>query len=160
MSITKKKNPQFPDRDCFVVYSSGNIFSDPDAGADVKAQESLALTFTLDRAANSEDIYLSAVEYHPIFAGRDGNYSNTNSYLKYRVVPAAKYINEQSRPAAFTSDEQFSRCKQTFNAIKAIADETNGNPGDDGNPNLKLVPGQISAAQPGSAASQGEDVNV
>ncbi|MCL2486321.1 MAG: CapA family protein [Oscillospiraceae bacterium] len=117
--ITKKASAS-TGKDCYVFYSVGNLFTDVNSGDDVKTQQSLVLSFTLSRAAGESDVALESAKYHPIYCNRDKTYATEKTYLKYRVVPAARYVDAPTRPDAFTTEDQWARCKATFTAIRNL----------------------------------------
>lgn len=120
--VTKKKSSA-TGKNCYVLYSLGNLLSDVNSGANALTQQSIALTFTLERAAGSTDVSLAKAEFHPIFCHRDRNYSTENTYLKYRVLPAAGYVGNDVRPEIFTSDDQWNLCKTAFGNLRTLLSE-------------------------------------
>lgn len=109
---------------CYVFYSLGNLFADCDSGATQKKQESLVINLTLERAAGSEEVAVSAAQYHPVYVNRDENYVTENTYLKYRAVPAARYVDAEELPDVFSTRAQWDKCKQTFTDVRTNIQES------------------------------------
>lgn len=105
-------------KNCYVFYSLGNLFSDCGSGSTQSLQESMVINMTLERAAGSEDVSISAAYYHPIYINRDENYVSQNTYLKYRVVPAARYVDADTLPEVFSTEAQWTKCIQTFTDVR------------------------------------------
>lgn len=105
-------------KNCYVFYSLGNLFSDCDSGSTQAKQESMVINITLERAAGTEDVSVISAHYHPIYINRDENYVTQNTYLKYRVVPAARYVDADELPDVFSTTAQWDKCIQTFTDVR------------------------------------------
>ena len=105
-------------KNCYVFYSLGNLFSDCESGEKLAKQENMVINMTLQRAAGSDDVTVSSACYHPVYINRDEHYVTENTYLKYRVVPAARYVGAETLPEVFTTGTQWDNCVQTFTDIR------------------------------------------
>jgi len=105
-------------KNCYVFYSLGNLFSDCDSGSTQAKQESMVINITLERAAGTEKVSVASAHYHPVYINRDENYVSQNTYLKYRVVPAARYVDADQLPDVFSTKSQWDRCIQTFTDVR------------------------------------------
>lgn len=117
--VTVKKSSS-TGKDCYVFYSLGNLFTDISSGAPQTTQQSLVVSFTLERAAGSDTVTLAKANYHPVYCNRDNSHATENTYLKYRVVPAARYVDAAARPEVFSTNDQWQRCKTTFTNIRTL----------------------------------------
>ena len=129
-------------RSCYVFYSLGNLFADINSGASQLTQQSLVASFTLERAAGSDTVTLAKANYHPVYCNRDSSHVTENTYLKYRVVPAARYVDASEMPSIFSTKDQWQRCKTTFTNIRTLIGD-------------KLVLGDVEKVD--SALYQGSD---
>ncbi len=129
-------------RSCYVFYSLGNLFADINSGASQLTQQSLVASFTLERAAGSDTVTLTKANYHPVYCNRDSSHVTENTYLKYRVVPAARYVDASEMPSIFSTKDQWQRCKTTFTNIRTLIGD-------------KLVLGDVEKVD--SALYQGSD---
>ena len=115
-----KKNQKDSTESTYVFYSLGNLLADPDSGETSAKYHSMALTFTLERKVGEKIAVIKDVLCDPIYVNRDGSYTDTNTYLKYRVVPAVKYYSSDHRPVFFTND-QWKSCKKAFDTMNTYA---------------------------------------
>jgi poly-gamma-glutamate synthesis protein (capsule biosynthesis protein) len=120
MSITKKKSKS-TGKDCYVFYSLGNLFSDIDSGKTAAAYRSMVVNMTVERKAGEDSTKIVSALCHPMYVNRDSEYEEKNTYLKYRVVPAAKYYSAAKRPEIFRTDTQWQRSKQAYIAVRDFA---------------------------------------
>lgn len=111
-----RKNKKDSEESCYVFYSLGNLLADADSGETQAKYHSMALTFTLERKVGEEKAVIKDVVCDPIYVNRDRSYTDTNTYLKYRVVPAVKYYSSDHRPVFFTND-QWKSCKKAFDTM-------------------------------------------
>ncbi len=118
ITVKSHSDTQGNKKNCYVFYSLGNLFSDCDSGSTQAKQESMVINLTLERAAGTEDVSIVSAYYHPVFINRDENYVTQNTYLKYRVVPAARYVDADELPDVFSTESQWDRCIQTFTDVR------------------------------------------
>lgn len=145
-----KKTSAATGKDCYVFYSLGNLFSDVDSGASQSTSQSLVVSFTLERAAGSDVVTLKSANYHPVYCNRDSTYTYENTYLKYRVVPAARYVDADSLPEVFSTNDQWARCKTTFTNLRNLVGD-------------KMVLGsvdRVSSSQQGATEADGISTSV
>ena len=114
------KTSKTTNRQCYVFYGLGNIFTDIASGESQSTQQSLVVSFTLNRAANSDTVSLAKMNYYPVFCNRDATHASENTYLKYRVVPASRYVDASALPSVFSTNDQWQRCKTTFTNIRTL----------------------------------------
>lgn len=118
VTVKQHKESDGSTKNCYVFYSLGSLFSDPSAGSDIKDYQSMVINFNLVREPESEVVKLEAAYYHPIYNNRDETHASEATYLKYRVVPAARYVDASVRPSVFSTDKQWNNCKNTFSTIR------------------------------------------
>lgn len=118
--ITKKES-EYNKKDSYVFYSLGNLFSDIDSGKTAAYQQSMVLNFTIERKAGESEVNVVSAICHPIYVNRDSEYEEESTYLKYRVVPAAKYAVVSTRPSVFSTNAQWTRCKNVFSSVKSLS---------------------------------------
>ncbi len=118
ITVKKYTDAEGASKNCYVFYSLGNLFSDNGANSDLAKQENMVINFTLERSAGSDEVSVAGAYYHPIYVNRDENYVSESTYLKYRAVPAARYVDAETLPEAFSTGPQWERCIQTFTDIR------------------------------------------
>lgn len=102
-----------------VAYSMGNFLADQmklEKPENI-TQHSFILNINVKRGEDGS-VYLDDASYIPTFTHRDSVGSGVYSY---KVLPAGKYANAQTRPDIFASDEKWNLCKQAWNRTRRIA---------------------------------------
>lgn len=101
-----------------VAYSMGNFLADQMSleKPENMTQHSFILNIGVKRAQDGS-VYLSSATYTPTFTHRDSVGSGVYSY---KVLPAGKYANAQSRPEIFASDQKWNLCKQAWDRTRRI----------------------------------------
>lgn len=115
------------ERECYVFYSLGCLFADMTGqnGYDAAMSRSMTVLLHVMRGKDGT-VAVDFASYNPIYMIKNDNCDEDQSHLKYMAVPAAKYVSAEERPAIFTDDGQWSRCKESFKEICALADRTGG----------------------------------
>lgn len=101
-----------------VAYSMGNFLADQMSleKPENMTQHSFILNINVKRAQDGS-VELADATYTPTFTHRDSVGSGVYSY---KVLPAGKYANAQSRPEIFASDEKWALCKQAWERTQRI----------------------------------------
>lgn len=101
-----------------VAYSMGNFLADQMSleKDENMTQHSFILNLNVKRAQDGT-VYLADATYTPTFTHRD---SVGSGVYAYKVLPAGKYANAQSRPDIFASDEKWALCKQAWERTQRI----------------------------------------
>ncbi len=123
-SIVTEENES---KNVVVAYSMGNFFAQPSVTTGELSQQSGILNIFVERDLNGK-AYISSAECVPIYIYQ--SYENSNNQTVYRVIAATENATCDERPSIFISDEEWKKCKDSYENIKKIIEQSalNGMP--------------------------------
>ncbi|MBE7092462.1 MAG: CapA family protein [Clostridiales bacterium] len=110
-------------KNIIVAYSMGNLLSHPTVTSGETTQQSAILNIYIERDQSGK-AYISTAECEPIYI-----YANSlkNNNYEYHIVSSSEYYSVQERPQIFANDSDWKNCKDAYDNIKKIIEQSGKN---------------------------------
>lgn len=108
-------------RNVIVAYSMGNFLAQPTVTTGQAGQQSAILNIYVERDQNGR-AYISSAECEAIFIYAPSKNNDTN--YDYVILPATEYAQATEKPSVFLNDEDWQKCKDAYNYVSKIAQES------------------------------------
>lgn len=101
-------------KNCLIMYDLGNIYSDNSSASETYAipQDNMLVTVELSLSQNGTAT-ISKAGYTPLYVSRRRN-NDISNRAEFITIPSSTYASADERPEIFSTDEQWTWCKNSF----------------------------------------------
>jgi poly-gamma-glutamate capsule biosynthesis protein CapA/YwtB (metallophosphatase superfamily) len=107
-------------RNGLIIYSLGNLLTDQIALNNPKTQQGMLIQIKIKRDTKTSPVSIISSTYLPVFISKDSTFAKGGNAYGFKIIPAGKYAEANSKPDIFSTNAMWQKCKDTWQRVQSI----------------------------------------